>query len=71
MSAYWDLFLEGYTTFIDHVNHFISFSLDGFVVCEEVADVLVAAWEEEKVEQEKKRKLVRTFCVLCSFTKIP
>ncbi|KAJ8046378.1 DNA repair protein complementing XP-C cells-like [Holothuria leucospilota] len=33
--------------------------LDGFVVCEEVADVLVAAWEEEQVELEKKRKLKR------------
>ncbi|XP_041459936.1 DNA repair protein complementing XP-C cells homolog isoform X2 [Lytechinus variegatus] len=30
--------------------------MDGFVVCEEHAEVLVAAWEEDRAEQEKKEK---------------
>ncbi|XP_063952746.1 DNA repair protein complementing XP-C cells homolog [Lytechinus pictus] len=30
--------------------------LDGFVVCEEHVEVLVAAWEEDRAEQEKKEK---------------
>lgn len=34
-------------------------STDGYVVCEEYKEVLIAAWENEQAEIEKKEKEVR------------
>lgn len=38
----------------------LRFSVDGYVVCEENAEILRAAWEEEQVIQQKKEREVRT-----------
>lgn len=34
-------------------------STDGYIVCEEYKEVLVAAWENEQAEMERKEKEVR------------
>lgn len=40
-------------------------STDGYVVCEEYKDVLLAAWENEQAEMEKKEKEVISYLPHC------
>lgn len=44
--------------------------MDGFVVCDEHVDVLVAAWEEDRAEHEKKEKEVRVKVSFYSLTRL-
>lgn len=34
-------------------------STEGYIICEEYQEVLIAAWENEEAEREKKEKEVR------------